>query len=125
MALDTSHWVWLNHFFIWGSLIFYVIFEFTIYSEALFNIMSSYFPTVSAAVNTFSDNTFWASFFVTTVVCTLPVVGWRWYVQKRYPTLADKIRKGVWKSKRTKNSSLVSFVLIVQMLRKRFWLNEA
>ena len=111
MALDTQHWIWLNHFFQWGSIVFYVMFEFTIYSETLFNAMPSFFPTVSAAVNTFGDNTFWASFFVTSVVCLLPVIGWRWSIQKMYPTLADKIRKGEWKAKRSKNSSLVSFML--------------
>ncbi|XP_034037548.1 phospholipid-transporting ATPase 11C isoform X2 [Thalassophryne amazonica] len=28
LALDTRHWTWLNHFVIWGSLAFYVVFSF-------------------------------------------------------------------------------------------------
>ncbi|KAH0630822.1 hypothetical protein JD844_004079 [Phrynosoma platyrhinos] len=28
LALDTRYWTWLNHFVIWGSLIFYVFFSF-------------------------------------------------------------------------------------------------
>uniref|UniRef100_A0A8C5B1K9 Phospholipid-transporting ATPase n=1 Tax=Gadus morhua TaxID=8049 RepID=A0A8C5B1K9_GADMO len=28
LALDTRHWTWINHFVIWGSLCFYVIFSF-------------------------------------------------------------------------------------------------
>ncbi|XP_014916275.1 probable phospholipid-transporting ATPase IH, partial [Poecilia latipinna] len=27
LALDTCHWTWINHFVIWGSLLFYVIFS--------------------------------------------------------------------------------------------------
>ncbi|XP_019718866.1 phospholipid-transporting ATPase IG isoform X3 [Hippocampus comes] len=28
LALDTRHWTWINHFVIWGSLAFYVLFSF-------------------------------------------------------------------------------------------------
>ncbi|KAG7484284.1 hypothetical protein MATL_G00047960 [Megalops atlanticus] len=28
LAMDTRHWTWINHFVIWGSLIFYVFFSF-------------------------------------------------------------------------------------------------
>ncbi|XP_015267253.1 PREDICTED: probable phospholipid-transporting ATPase IH, partial [Gekko japonicus] len=27
LALDTHHWTWINHFVIWGSLLFYVVFS--------------------------------------------------------------------------------------------------
>ncbi|XP_072332084.1 phospholipid-transporting ATPase IH-like isoform X3 [Scyliorhinus torazame] len=27
LALDTHHWTWINHFVIWGSLLFYIIFS--------------------------------------------------------------------------------------------------
>ena len=108
MALDTSHWTWINHFFIWGSIVFYVIFTFAIYSTALFNISPANVPSVGAAMNTFGSGAFWASLFLTVVLCIFPVIGYRWTIQKMYPTMADKIRKGVWKARRSKNSSLVS-----------------
>ncbi|XP_072562935.1 phospholipid-transporting ATPase 11C-like isoform X1 [Paramormyrops kingsleyae] len=28
LALDTRHWTWINHFVIWGSLSFYIVFSF-------------------------------------------------------------------------------------------------
>uniref|UniRef100_A0A8C9RSZ3 Phospholipid-transporting ATPase n=1 Tax=Scleropages formosus TaxID=113540 RepID=A0A8C9RSZ3_SCLFO len=28
LALDTRHWTWINHFVIWGSLAFYILFSF-------------------------------------------------------------------------------------------------
>ncbi|KAG9351364.1 hypothetical protein JZ751_022612, partial [Albula glossodonta] len=28
LAMDTRHWTWINHFVIWGSLVFYVFFSF-------------------------------------------------------------------------------------------------
>ena len=27
LALDTHYWTWINHFVIWGSLLFFVIFS--------------------------------------------------------------------------------------------------
>jgi phospholipid-translocating ATPase len=27
LALDTHYWTWVNHFVIWGSLLFYVVFS--------------------------------------------------------------------------------------------------
>lgn len=27
LALDTHYWTWINHFVIWGSLIFFVVFS--------------------------------------------------------------------------------------------------
>jgi len=107
MSLDTSHWTWLNHFFIWGSIIFYFIYTFIIYSAVLFNMSPFFFPNVNAAVNTFGSGAFWSSFFITAIICLLPVIGFRWTNQKLWPTLSDQIRKGVWKQKRVKNSSLV------------------
>ncbi|XP_036379332.1 phospholipid-transporting ATPase 11C-like [Megalops cyprinoides] len=28
LAMDTRHWTWINHFVVWGSLVFYVFFSF-------------------------------------------------------------------------------------------------
>ena len=108
MALDTLHWTWLNHFFIWGSIVFYFLFTFTLYSTTFYEFLPSTFPDVGSATNAFGSGIFWATFFVTMVICLWPVVGYRWFMQKKYPTLADQIRKGVWKEKRSKTSSLVS-----------------
>ena len=27
LALDTHYWTWINHFVIWGSLLFYIVFS--------------------------------------------------------------------------------------------------
>jgi len=106
MALDTSHWTWINHFFIWGSIVFYFIYTFVLYSAPLFNFLPSTFPAVGAAVNTFGNGGFWAALFVTCVVCIVPVVAFRWCQQKLYPTLSDLIRRGMWKEKRSRSSLL-------------------
>lgn len=106
MALDTSHWTWINHFFIWGSIVFYFLYTFTVYSETLFNLLPSYFPYVGAAINTFGSGAFWAALLVTSAICLLPGLGFRWTKQKLYPTLAELIRKGMWKEKRSTSKSL-------------------
>lgn len=119
MALDTLHWTWINHFFTWGSIIFYFLYAFLLYSTTIYNMSPSTFPDVGAAVNTFSSGLFWASLVVTSVTCLWPVVGYRWTMQKRYPTLADQIRKGVWKEKRSKSTSLLLHKKTRQSLRAR------
>ena len=102
MALDTSHWTWINHFFIWGSIIFYFLFTFTTYSTPLYNLLPSQFPDVGAAVNTFGTGNFWAALFLTAAVSLLPVIGFRWTASKLYPTLSDLIRRGAWKKRRSR-----------------------
>lgn len=102
MALDTSHWTWINHFFIWGSIIFYFLFTFTTYSALFYNLLPSQFPDVGAAVNTFGTGNFWAALFLTAAVSLLPVIGFRWTASKLYPTLSDLIRRGAWKKRRSR-----------------------
>ena len=60
------------------------------------------------AINVFGSGIFWLTIAITASICLLPVVGYRWMTQKLNPTLADLVRKGVWKERRKHAESLVS-----------------
>lgn len=110
MALDTSHWTWMNHLCIWGSVVVYFMYTFTLYSSTFYNLSPATFAAAEAARNTFGSGAFWATLFLVIAICLLPVIGYRWVQQKLFPTLVDQIRKGVWKQKRTRDSSVVSLL---------------
>ena len=85
VALETSYWTWLNHLAIWGSLIFYIAFEF--FFNHVFG--SSYIGTMEKLM---SDATFWFTCLLSTVVLLLPIIAWRFYRADVHPTLTDKVR---------------------------------
>eukprot|EP00112_Aurelia_sp_Birch-Aquarium-sp1_P008224 Seg1901.2 transcript_id=Seg1901.2/GoldUCD/mRNA.D3Y31 product="Phospholipid-transporting ATPase ID" protein_id=Seg1901.2/GoldUCD/D3Y31 len=119
ISLDTQYWTWINHFFIWGSIIFYFMFSFTLYSPAFFSLAPASIGYVGMAINVFGSGIFWLTIVITASVCLLPVVGYRWITQKFNPTLADLVRKGVWKERRKHAESLVSLRRSRASLRSR------
>lgn len=44
LFLDTHYWTAVNHFFTWGSLAAYFALTFTMCSNGMFLIFTSYFP---------------------------------------------------------------------------------
>eukprot|EP00794_Sanderia_malayensis_P010085 gene10085-11115_t len=119
MALDTLHWTWINHFFIWGSIVFYFLFSFTIYSPEIYDLAVGGVGFVGMAVNVFGSGLFWATIILTSSVCLLPIVGFRWVNSKVNPTLSDFIRKGDWKERRKHAESLLSLRRSRASLRSR------
>ncbi|XP_065059907.1 phospholipid-transporting ATPase ID-like isoform X2 [Rhopilema esculentum] len=119
ISLDTQYWTWMNHFVIWGSIIFYFMFSFTLYSPEFYSLAIGGVGYVGMAVNVFGSGIFWLTLILTAVVCILPVVGYRWLRMKIRPTLAERIRKGEWKQRRTPAESLVSLRRSRASLRSR------
>ena len=107
ISLDTQYWTWINHFVIWGSIAFYFMFSFTLYSPSFYSLAVGGVGYVGMAVNVFGSGIFWLTIVLTATVCLLPVVGYRWLTMKFQPTLSDRIRKGEWKQRRTHAESLV------------------
>ena len=102
---------------IWGSIAFYFMFSFTLYSPAFYSLAVGGVGYVGMAINVFSSGIFWLTIVITAAVCLLPIVGYRWMKMKLRPTLSDLIRKGEWKERRTHAESLVSFSYL-QYLQK-------
>ncbi|NWV70719.1 AT8B2 ATPase, partial [Malurus elegans] len=92
IGLDTGFWTAINHFFIWGSLAAYFAILFTMHSDGLFRIFPNQFRFVGNAQNTLAQPTVWLTIALTTVVCIVPVVAFRFLKLDLKPELSDTVR---------------------------------
>ncbi|XP_011471529.1 phospholipid-transporting ATPase ID isoform X1 [Oryzias latipes] len=92
MCLDTYHWTAVNNLFIWGSLAAYFAVTFTMYSNGIFVIIPSAFPFVGTERNTLNLPNVWLTIVLTSLLCILPVVAYRFILMQIRPTINDKVR---------------------------------
>ena len=94
IALETQYWTALNHFFLWGSLVMFFLFLFTMYSNTLFDILPNTFFFIGAARFSFSMTQLWLVTALSTVVCILPELFIRcWKQAKKRPEHIKARRK--------------------------------
>ncbi|XP_036199728.1 phospholipid-transporting ATPase ID isoform X2 [Myotis myotis] len=92
IGLDTGYWTAINHFFIWGSVAVYFAILFAMHSNGLFDMFPNQFRFVGNAQNTLAQPTVWLTIALTTVVCILPVVAFRFLKLNLKPDLSDTVR---------------------------------
>ncbi|XP_009326539.1 PREDICTED: phospholipid-transporting ATPase ID-like, partial [Pygoscelis adeliae] len=92
IGLDTGFWTAINHFFIWGSLAAYFAILFAMHSDSLFQMFPNQFRFVGNAQNTLAQPTVWLTIALTTVVCIMPVVAFRFLKLDLKPELSDTVR---------------------------------
>ncbi|KAM8744213.1 phospholipid-transporting ATPase ID [Acanthopagrus schlegelii] len=92
LCLDTHYWTAVNQFFIWGSLAAYFAITFTMYSNGMFFIFTGAFPFIGTARNSLNQPNVWLTIFLTSLLCILPVVAFRFIVILLRPTINDKVR---------------------------------
>ncbi|NWS25951.1 AT8B2 ATPase, partial [Polioptila caerulea] len=92
IGLDTGFWTAINHFFIWGSLAAYFAILFSMHSDGLFRMFPNQFRFVGNAQNTLAQPTVWLTIALTTVVCIVPVVAFRFLKLDLKPELSDTVR---------------------------------
>ncbi|NXK85775.1 AT8B2 ATPase, partial [Formicarius rufipectus] len=92
IGLDTGFWTAINHFFIWGSLAAYFAILFTMHSDGLFRMFPNQFRFVGNAQNTLAQPAVWLTIALTTVVCIVPVVAFRFLKLDLKPELSDTVR---------------------------------
>ncbi|XP_039615081.1 phospholipid-transporting ATPase ID-like isoform X2 [Polypterus senegalus] len=100
MGLDTAYWTAVNHFFIWGSLAVYFAITFTMYSNGIYLMLPAYFPFIGTARNTLNQPSAWFTIVLTTILCVLPVVAYRFIKTELQPTVGDKVKRKVDKMER-------------------------
>jgi len=91
IGLDTGYWTAINHFFIWGSLAIYFAILFAMHSNGLFDMFPNQFRFVGNAQNTLAQPTVWLTITLTTVVCIMPVVAFRFLKLSLKPDLSDTV----------------------------------
>jgi ribosome assembly protein YihI (activator of Der GTPase) len=84
--LDTAYWTGLNHFVIWGSIVFYFAFTFAFYMPVF------EYAYQGVARNLMSTAVFWFTMLLTVTILLVPVVAERFYYIDTRPTLTDKVR---------------------------------
>ncbi|XP_076016071.1 phospholipid-transporting ATPase ID-like [Genypterus blacodes] len=92
LCLDTYYWTAVNQFFVWGSLAAYFAITFTMYSNGMFLIFTSAFPFIGTARNSLNQPNVWLTILLTSILCILPVVAFRFVVLQLRPTINDKVR---------------------------------
>lgn len=92
LCLDTYYWTAVNQFFVWGSLAAYFAVTFTMYSNGMFFIFTSMFPFIGTARNSLNQPNVWLTIFLTSLLCLLPVVAFRFILIQIRPTINDKVR---------------------------------
>ncbi|XP_076614179.1 phospholipid-transporting ATPase ID [Chaetodon auriga] len=97
LGLDTHYWTAVNQFFVWGSLAAYFAVTFTMYSNGMFLIFTSSFPFIGTARNSLNQPNVWLTIFLTSLLCILPVVAFRFILIQLRPTINDKVRHKVRK----------------------------
>ncbi|KAJ3604956.1 hypothetical protein NHX12_027007 [Muraenolepis orangiensis] len=97
LCLDTHYWTAVNQFFVWGSLSAYFAITFTMYSNGMFLIFTSTFPFIGSARNSLNQPNVWLTILLTSILCVLPVVAYRFTLIQLWPTINDKVRYKVRK----------------------------
>jgi len=88
----TQYWTWINHFFIWGSIIFYFVFYFAFYAEFVFNL----FPQghyYGMQFEVYGSGAFWFCLFLVLVVTITPRLSYYFIENELYPSLSDTVRR--------------------------------
>uniref|UniRef100_H2YBJ8 Phospholipid-transporting ATPase n=1 Tax=Ciona savignyi TaxID=51511 RepID=H2YBJ8_CIOSA len=91
IAIDTDYWTGLNHFFTWGSILALFPFQFALYSDGLYNLITSQFPFVGVARTSYTSPTLWFLVLLLTVTCIMPVVFLRVLYSALWPSYLDKV----------------------------------
>ncbi|KAK1329132.1 hypothetical protein QTO34_011311 [Cnephaeus nilssonii] len=102
IGLDTGYWTAINHFFIWGSVAVYFAILFAMHSNGLFDMFPNQFRFVGNAQNTLAQPAVWLTIALTTVVCILPVVAFRFLKLNLRPDLSDTVRSRRLKAPRAR-----------------------
>uniref|UniRef100_A0A8C7DFF7 Phospholipid-transporting ATPase n=1 Tax=Oncorhynchus kisutch TaxID=8019 RepID=A0A8C7DFF7_ONCKI len=93
LCLDMSYWTVVNHFFVWGSLAMYFTVTFTMYSNGTYLIFPASFPFIGTARNSLNQPNVWLTILLTSILCVLPVLAYRFLLIQLRPTINDKVRQ--------------------------------
>ncbi|KAL7392651.1 hypothetical protein ABVT39_027738 [Epinephelus coioides] len=92
LGLEMSYWTAVNTFFVLGSLAMYFAVTFTMYSNGMFLMLPSAFPFIGTARNSLNQPNIWLTILLTSILCVLPVVTYRFLFIQLYPTINDKVQ---------------------------------
>ncbi|XP_038123447.1 probable phospholipid-transporting ATPase IH isoform X2 [Cyprinodon tularosa] len=98
LALDTHYWTWINHFVIWGSLVFFVVFS-LLWGGIIWPFLN-YQRMYYVFMQMLSSGPAWLSIILLITASLLPDVVKKVFLRSLWPTTteqiqnADKLYKG-------------------------------
>lgn len=90
LALDTHYWTWINHFVIWGSLVFYVVFS-LLWGGVLWPFLS-YQRMYHVFVQMLSSGPAWLAIVLLVTVSLLPDVLRKVLGRQLWPTATERVQ---------------------------------
>uniref|UniRef100_A0A3B4VBU8 Phospholipid-transporting ATPase n=1 Tax=Seriola dumerili TaxID=41447 RepID=A0A3B4VBU8_SERDU len=93
LGFEMSYWTAVNTFFVLGSLAMYFAVTFTMYSNGMFLMLPSAFSFIGTARNSLNQPNVWLTILLTSTLCVLPVVTYRFLLIQLCPTINDKVRR--------------------------------
>ncbi|XP_012675184.1 phospholipid-transporting ATPase IH isoform X1 [Clupea harengus] len=90
LALDTHYWTWINHFVIWGSLLFYVIFS-LLWGGIIWPFLN-YQRMYYVFMQMLSSGPAWLSIIMLIMVSLLPDVVKKVLCRALWPTTTERIQ---------------------------------
>lgn len=91
LGFEMSYWTAVNTVFVFGSLAMYFVVTFTMYSNGLFLMLPSAFPFIGTARNSLNQPNIWLTILLTSILCVLPVITYRFLMIQLYPTINEKV----------------------------------
>uniref|UniRef100_A0A8C2XLI5 Phospholipid-transporting ATPase n=1 Tax=Cyclopterus lumpus TaxID=8103 RepID=A0A8C2XLI5_CYCLU len=91
-SAQMSYWTAVNTFFVLGSLAMYFAVTFTMYSDGMFLTLPSAFPFIGTGRNSLNQPNIWLTILLTSILCVLPVVTYRFLFIQLCPTINDKVQ---------------------------------
>ncbi|XP_072885316.1 phospholipid-transporting ATPase IH isoform X2 [Hemitrygon akajei] len=98
LALDTHHWTWINHFVIWGSLGFYIVFS-LLWGGIIWPFLD-YQTMYYVFIQMLSAGPAWLGITLLLTVSLLPDVVKKVICRQLWPTAADRVQEILRKSKK-------------------------
>ncbi|XP_058885895.1 phospholipid-transporting ATPase IH isoform X4 [Acipenser ruthenus] len=98
LALDTQYWTWINHFVIWGSLLFYVIFS-LLWGGIIWPFLN-YQRMYYVFMQMLSSGPAWLGIILLITISLIPDMLKKVICRQLWPTSAERIQNALKQSKR-------------------------
>ncbi|XP_067569497.1 phospholipid-transporting ATPase IH isoform X6 [Pseudorca crassidens] len=91
LALDTHYWTWINHFVIWGSLLFYVVFS-LLWGGVIWPFLS-YQRMYYVFIHMLSSGPAWLAIVLLVAVSLLPDVLKKVLCRQLWPSATERVQR--------------------------------
>ncbi|XP_013916448.1 PREDICTED: probable phospholipid-transporting ATPase IH [Thamnophis sirtalis] len=118
LALDTHYWTWINHFVIWGSLLFYIVFS-LLWGGIIWPFLN-YQRMYYVFLQMLSTGPAWLGIIMLIIVSLLPDVLKKLLCQQIWPTATERIQK----TSNPEQDAISEFTPLASLKRPKYRSNE-